>query len=265
MITPASLNIGIVRHTRLHRVAALVLALVIASTMTVLPAIQTARADDDRGVSGTVLKITDNSLKIAGKNGLKLVYVDSATEIVDGDEPITLSDIHTGDKASAQVVQGSDGRFTATRLSIRSKSRSKKIEHITGVVIERGDHSFTIAKRDGRPAKIHVDDDEDAPDIADVVTTIVEEDVATGDLQARQIELVEQIVQKLEASLASEIDAAKAEVLRKIIDESARQHLDVLNQTLDQVQAEAHDKIEAALEKSLGLRRNCRTGWQCSA
>jgi hypothetical protein len=250
MNAPANLNIGIARHTRLRRLAALVLALFIASTMTVLPAVQSARADDDdRRVSGTVLRITDNSLKIAGKNGLKLVYIDSATEIVDGDEPIRRSDIHTGDKASARVVQGGDGRYTATKLRIRNKSRSKKIEHITGVVIERGDHSFTIAKRDGRPAKVHVDDDEEAPEIADVVTAIVEEDVATGDLQAMQIELVEQIVRKLEASLASEINEAKAEVLRKIIDESARQHLDVLNQTLDEVEAEAQEKIEAALEK----------------
>lgn len=250
MTTPGISQFGLTHSTRLRNFMALALALLVSSTMAVLPAVSPARADDDdRGVSGTILKITNNFVKIAGKNGLKLVQVDSGTEIVDGDEEITLSDIHTGDKASAQVVQGTDGRYTATKLRIRSKSRSKKIEHITGVVIERDDYSFTIAKRNGRPAKVHIDDDDEAPDIADVVTTIVEEDVATGDLQAMQIELVEQIVQKLEASLASEVDAAKAEVLRKIIDESARQHLDTLNQTLDQVEVEAREKIEAALEK----------------
>ena len=250
MITSVVSESRFTRHIRFHSISALVISLVAASMLALLPAVTPASADeDDRGVSGTVLKITDNSLKIAGKNGLKLVYVDSGTEIVDGDEQITISDIHTGDKASAQVVHGTDGRYTATKLSIRCKSRSKKIEHITGVVIERGEDSFTIAKRDGRPAKVRIDDDEEAPDIADVVTTIVEEDVSTGDLKVMQIELVEQIVRKLEASLATEIDDAKAEVLRKIIDESARQHLDVLNQTLDQVQAEAHEKIDAALEK----------------
>ena len=46
-------------------------------------------------------------------------------------------------------------------------------------------------------------------------------------------------VERLVEALDREVDEARAKVLKKIIDENARQHLNTLNATLDQVQAEA--------------------------
>ena len=238
-------------HRRLGLTA---LALFAAAVLMILSTAIPVRADDDdddRGINGTVMSVSSTSLRVAIKSGVRTLFIDAETRIKNGSREMSLEDIKTGDRISASVERLAENQILANKIKVKGKSSKSRIRHHTGVVIERDSRSFHLASRDGRSVKIELkdDDDDDAPEVAEVVTAIVEIDPDTGSLVANQIEHVEQIVQRLEAALSTEVDLAKAEVLKKIIDESARQHLDTLNQTLDQVQAEAHEKIEAALVK----------------
>jgi hypothetical protein len=230
-----------------------VLALFATLILALASVVSPVRADDDkRGISGTVVGIDSTSLRIAARTGVKIVFIDADTEIKNGRKRFTLSSISRGDKISASVEELNQNQFLARKISVRTKKGSSKIQHMTGVVIKRiNNRSFTLATRDGRSRDIELEDDDanEAPEIAEVVTTIVEADPKTGKAKAKQVERVERIVQRLEDRLSKQVDKAKASVLRKIIDENSRQHLDTLNQTLDLVEAEAREKIETALEK----------------
>lgn len=230
---------------------ALIGAALIAMTMLMLLATGPVKADDDdrRGVSGTVMSVGSTSLRVAIKSGLETVFVDANTRIKRGRNDIALSDVTPGDRISASVEPLESNLLLAKKIKVRGKSSVKQIQHLTGVVIERNATSFRLASRNGTSVEIEIEEGQDPPSIADVVTTIVENDLATGRIKAKQIDRVEKIVQRLEASLSKQVDKAKIAVLKKIIDESARQHLDTLNQTLDQVEDEAKEKIGAALTK----------------
>ncbi len=237
-----------IRPLRIFVLAFLMVTALLATA--IAPGQATADDDDDRrGINGTVISVGDTSMRVAVRSGLKTVFVDADTRIRNGREDFPFSSISRGDRISASVEPLSDGQLLAKKIRVRGKSSSKQVQHLTGVVIERDEDSIRLASRNGRSVEIEFDDDDDRPEIADVVTAIVENDLATGRLKARQIDRVDRIVQKLEKALEKQVDKAKASVLRKIIDESARQHLDTLNQTLDQVEDEAKEKIQAALMK----------------
>lgn len=230
---------------------ALVAAALIATISLTMFATVPANADDDekRGMSGTVMSVSSTSLRVAVRSGLKTIFVDANTVIKRGREDIPLSDVAPGDRISARIESLPSDLLLATKIKVRGKSTDKQVQHLTGVVIERDTNSFRLASRNGKSVEIEVEEGQEPPSVADVVTTIVENDLATGRIKAKQIDRVEKIVERLERSLSKQVDKAKAAVLKKIIDESARQHLDTLNQTLDQVEDEAKEKISAALTK----------------
>lgn len=228
---------------------ALIGAALIAMISLILLATGPVNADDRRGVSGTVMNVGATSMRVAIKSGLETVFVDANTVIKRGRDDIALSDVTPGDRISASVEPLESNLLLATKIKVRGKSSVKQIQHLTGVVIERKATSFRLASRNGNSVEIEVEEGQEPPSVADVVTTIVENDLATGRIKAKQIDRVEKIVERLEASLSRQVEKAKAAVLKKIIDESARQHLDTLNQTLDQVEDEAKEKIGAALTK----------------
>ncbi len=235
-------------HTR----ALSLLAAVLVSFAFIALLAPAAKADDDdddrRGLSGTVMSVDSTSLRVAVRSGLKTVFVDADTTIRRGKENIELSDVTPGDRISAQLEPLIMDQLLATKIKVRGKTNVKKIEHLTGVVVERTERSFMLTDRTGRSVEVEVDDDE-VPEVADVVTTIVEADLRTGRREARQVDKVEKIVERLENSLSKQFDKARANVVKRLIDESARQHLNTLNQTLDEVEADTKVKIEAALTK----------------
>lgn len=222
---------------------------VVLVSLLVMVARPVSADDDTRGINGTVLSVGSTSIRIAAKSGLETVLVDSDTEIKRQRKTIELSDIAPGDKISVELESIIRDQLLATKIKVRGKSSSKQVQHLTGVVIEQSEGSFKLASRNGRTVEIEVEEGENPPEIAEVITTIVENDLATGRIKAKQIDRIEKIVQRLENSLSKQVDKVKAQVLKRIIDESARQHLNTLNQTLDEVDAEAKAKIQAALTK----------------
>ena len=167
------------------RLATFVALALVAFALVVSSTTASAQGNGKRGINGTVMRVDQTSLRVAIKSGLKTVFVDADTRIKERRDVIAIGDIEPGDRISATVTEIGNDQLLARKISVRGKSTERQVQHLTGVVIEQGEGSVVLASRNGNTVEIDVPEGEEPPAISDVVTTIVENDLATGRLKAR--------------------------------------------------------------------------------
>jgi hypothetical protein len=225
--------------------------LVVATALLVALMSSSAIADakgNRQAVFGTVVAAPANdSIDIATRDGLITLVIDNKTKIDTKRGRLPLDEVSAGDSVAGYYTEG-DGELTATKLSFKPRKADRQTKHVVGVVVDKEDDTLTVLTPDGETVEVTPSDDpeNDPTEPGSLIITVVEENLETGDLDAKAVVTAERTIARLNDAIDHEISLAQSQLLKIRMSETASIHLTQLYETLDEIKAESKAKIEAA-------------------
>lgn len=228
------------------------LALVVAMfavAFVVFTSESTAEAKGKRlAVFGTATgSVVDGHLEVATRKGVIGLTITDKTKIDRKRHTIRVNEVTAGASVTGYYTED-EGELIAGKLTFKERKPSKIFKHLIGVVIDKKKDKITVQTTDGDEVEIDTQDNpsDDPADEGSLVVTVVETDTETGDTDAVAVRTAEQTIARLNDAINHEITLAQEKLLKVRMSETASVHLTRLYETLDEIQAEAQQKIEAA-------------------
>ncbi len=199
-------------------------------------------------VFGTAVNApTNGELVVVTRGGIITLTITEQTKLDRKRGTLELSDVVSGTSVTGYFTE-SDDALIAGKLTFRKRNARKEFEHVIGVVVEKKGKKLTVQTTDGDEVEIESSDepDDDATEQGSLIVTVVETDEETGDMDAKAVRTADQTIERLSKAIGAEISLAQEKLLKARMSETASVHLTRLYETLDTIQAEAQEKIEAA-------------------
>jgi len=198
---------------------------------------------------GTVVTADiDGELDVATRKGVVTITIDRKTKIDSKRGSLKLKDVSSGDSVTGYYTE-KDDELIAGKLTFRERKAKKIFKHLVGVVVKKKGDSLTVQTAEGEQVTVESngDPDDDSAEQGSLIVTVVEEDEETGDIDAKAVRTAEETIKRLGEAIDQEISLAQEKLLKVRMSETASGHLTSLYATLDEIQEEAQEKIEAAL------------------
>jgi hypothetical protein len=209
----------------------------------------TAEARESRtAVFGTVVDApVDGNLEVVTRDGILTLIITEDTRIDKKRGTLKLDEVTSGTSVIGYYFE-SDDTLTAGKLTFRERNKKSNHKHLVGVVTKKNGDSLTVRTTDGDEVEIESSNEptDDDTEQGSLIVTIVETDEETGDIDAVAVRTAEQTIGRLNDAIGHEITLAQEKLLKARMSETASIHLTRLYETLDEIQAEAQEKIEAA-------------------
>ncbi len=209
----------------------------------------TAEAKGKRsGVFGTATgSVVGDQLEVATRKGVLSLTITDKTKIDRKKNAIRLNEVTAGASVTGYYTKEGDD-LVAGKLTFKQRKQTKILKHLIGVVIDKKKDKITVQTTDGDEVEIDTQDNpsDDPTEEGSLVVTVVETDTETGDTDAVAVRTAEQTIARLNDAIGHEITLAQEKLLKVRMSETASVHLTRLYETLDEIQAEAQQKIEAA-------------------
>lgn len=202
-------------------------------------------------IIGTAMSATqDGILPVATRSGVIHLTITSNTKINSKKGYITIGQVQSGSEVVGYFYEESDQKIAA-KLTFKKRNSKSRQKHLIGVVVEKKGKKLTIQTTDGDEVEVEVTESptDDPTTEGSLVVTVVEEDEDTGALDAIGVRTAEETIARLNDAINHEITLAQEKLLKVRMSETASVHLTRLYATLDDIQAEAEAKIQAAYEQ----------------
>jgi len=202
-------------------------------------------------VFGTVVKAPANDeLVVATRKGVITLTITDKTKIDRKKGSLKLSEVSSGTLVTG-YYSGTKDELVAGKLTFKNRKAKKTFEHIVGVILEKKGKKLKVQTTDGNEVEIEASDDpdDDATDQGSLIVTVVETDEESRDMDAVAVRTADKTIERLSDAIGSEISLAQEKLLKARMSETASAHLTKLYDTLDTIQAEAQEKIEAAFNE----------------
>ena len=192
----------------------------------------------------------DGILLVATRSGVINLTITSDTVINSKKGYITLSQVQSGSQVVGYFYEESDQQIAA-KLAFKKRNAKSNQKHLIGVVVEKKGKKLTIQTTDGEEVEVEVSESptDDPTTEGSLVVSVVEENEDTGALDALGLRTAEETIARLNEAIDHEITLAQAKLLKVRMSETASVHLTRLYATLDEIQAEAEEKIQAAYQQ----------------
>jgi len=208
-----------------------------------------AEAKEKRNaIFGTVVDApSDGNLDVATRKGVITLVITEDTKIDKKRARLPLDEVTSGTSVTGYYTE-SDDVLIAGKLTFRERNKKSNHRHLVGVVTRKSGNSLTVQTTNGDEVEIESSDnpDDDATEQGSLIVTVVETDEETGDIDAVAVRTAEQTIARLNEAIGHEITLAQEKLLKARMSETASVHLTRLYETLDEIQADAQAKIEAA-------------------
>jgi hypothetical protein len=212
-----------------------------------------AHADGDRtALFGTVISTpVDGNLEVVTRDGVIVLIISETTRIDDRKKKkLSLDEVEPGNSVTGYYTTN-DADLIAGKLTFVDNAKRRNyvdFRHVVGVVVDVSGDKLTVLTDDGEQVDITVTDDptNDPVTQGSLIATVVEENSDTGELDALALRTAQETVERLSAAISHEISRAQQKLLKIRMSETASVHLTRLYETLDQIEADAQAKIEAA-------------------
>ncbi len=239
------------------RPLALVIAMLLAVTLAGPVLAATPRQEgQQRGLFGPAVEINLQSggratIGMETSEGVVTVQVTEQTSIkIPGVETATVGDIRKGD--FLVVLARSTGQGLEAVQVMVKPDRPVAHTHIVGVVVAKENGQITVVDASGREVTVNILISVDDISIGQALVIVVQRDPATGKLVASHFLRATQIIERLDKELQKAIQErqqALEQVLKRFREQSADEHLAILNRVREMVQDQARDAIQRVLQE----------------
>ena len=208
-----------------------------------------AEAKETRtAVFGTAVDApSDGILEVVTRDGIVMLVITDDTRIDKKRGTQKLDQVTSGTSVIGYYTE-SDDELLAGKLTFRKRNSKSSYRHVVGVITDKDDDTITVQTDDGEEVEIGSSDDptDDETEEGSLIVTVVETDEESGEIDAVAVRSAEQTISRLNDAIGHEITLAQEKLLKARMSATASVHLTRLYETLDDIQAEAQEKIEAA-------------------
>jgi len=235
---------------------ALIFALVVAGTAWPVDASGPSQPAQ-RGLFGTVTAISgDHPRAVAGETDITLETSEGPQEVtavphttfrVPGVEQATLEDISVGDQVA---ILAGDGRAIAILVKTL---RPVRVRHFTGIVTAEGNGEVSIRDAAGRQISAPALMDFTELETGDMVTAVLEQDLATGALLITGLDRALDNLKRLQSALQqaqSTKSAANLAALQRRLSENSTRHLTTLQDLAQKANPSLRDRLQSRMESA---------------
>jgi len=229
--------------------------LVAASAGTAAAAPTQQTGNEQQGLFGKVVEVTETGLIVETKDGRVEVSVTETTQYRAPDnDDLQLSEISPGDRFAALVNRQDALTVAVTVMIIPSQGRTV---HITGVVAEIEDGIAVIVTEDERRISAEFGLNGNIPEAGAVVTIVGKLDPDTKIVRVRSVQLVSKTLRRLRNHITQIREIAsdeKTEIrhiarIRKSLERVSARQLKVVNKVLDRLPESARGALEEAVQE----------------
>lgn len=197
---------------------------------------------------GTAVDVlSDGTLDVATRDGVITLTITDDTKIDQKRGRLKLDQVTAGTSVTGYYTKDDD-ELIAGKLTFKKRKSSKIYDHLVGVVTKKDGDTLTVQTDDGEEVEVQTsgNPEDDETGEGSLIVTVVETDEETGDIDAVAVRTAEKTIARLNDAIGHEISLAQEKLLKQRMSDTASAHLTRLYETLDEIQAEAQAKIEAA-------------------
>ena len=222
-----------------------------AGTAAAAPTKQTA--NEQQGLFGKVVEVTETGLIVETKDGRVEVSVTETTQYRAPDnDGLQLSEISPGDRFAALVNRQDALTVAVTVMIVPSQGRTV---HITGVVAEIEDGIAVIVTEDERRISAEFGLNGNIPEAGAVVTIVGKLDPATNTVRVRSVQLVSKTLLRLRNHITQIREIAsdeKTEIkhvsrVREALERVSTRQLEAVNKVIDRLPESARGALDEAV------------------